>query len=122
MDAGAGLAASPRSGASPRRAVISPLLANIYLDPLDKLMAERGYHMVRYADDFVILCRTREEADAALDLVRAWVARAGLTLHPRVRTPATAGCQGKVSSSSRRRRACRCVRDVALSGWWKSSP
>ena len=82
MDAGAGLAASPRSGALPRRAVISPLLANIYLDPLDKLMAERGYRMVRYADDFLILCRTREEADAALDLVRAWVAGAGLTLHP----------------------------------------
>ena len=34
-----------------RRAVISPLLANIYLDPLDKLMAEHGYRMVRYADD-----------------------------------------------------------------------
>ena len=65
-----------------RRAVISPLLANIYLDPLDKAMAERGYRMVRYADDFVILCRTREEADAALDLVRAWVAGAGLTLPP----------------------------------------
>ena len=45
MDAGAGLAASPRSGAPPRRAVISPLLANIYLDPLDKLMAGRGYRV-----------------------------------------------------------------------------
>ena len=67
---------------SPQGAVISPLLANIYLDPLDKLMAARGYRMVRYADDFVILCRTREEADAALALVRAWVAKAGLTLHP----------------------------------------
>ena len=39
--------------------MISPLLANIYLDPLDKLMAVRGFRMVRYADDFVILCRTR---------------------------------------------------------------
>ena len=71
--------------------MISPLLANIYLDPLDRLMAERGYrimpkaclrHDVRYADDFVILCRTREEADAALDLVRGWVTDHGLTLHP----------------------------------------
>ena len=62
--------------------MISPLLANIYLDPLDLAVAARGYRMVRYADDFVILCRTREEADAALDLVRAWVAGAGLTLHP----------------------------------------
>ena len=62
--------------------MISPLLANIYLDPLDKLMAGHGYHMVRYADDFVILCRSREEADAALAEVRAWVNEVGLTLHP----------------------------------------
>jgi RNA-directed DNA polymerase len=67
---------------SPQGAVISPLLANIYLDPLDAAMAERGYRMVRYADDFVILCRTREEADAVLVEVRAWVSEAGLTLHP----------------------------------------
>ena len=67
---------------SPQGAVISPLLANIYLHPLDRLMAERGYRMVRYADDFVILCRSREAADAALDEVRAWVTEAGLTLHP----------------------------------------
>jgi RNA-directed DNA polymerase len=72
---------TPTAG-SPQGAVISPLLANIYLDPLDKLMAARGYRMVRYADDFVILCRTREAADAALDEVRAWVEANGLTLHP----------------------------------------
>lgn len=72
---------TPTQG-SPQGAVISPLLANIYLHPLDGLMAERGYRMVRYADDFVILCRTREAADAALALVRQWVAENGLTLHP----------------------------------------
>ncbi|MFM9850378.1 MAG: group II intron reverse transcriptase/maturase [Hyphomicrobiaceae bacterium] len=72
---------TPAAG-SPQGAVISPLLANIYLDPLDKLMAARGYRMVRYADDFVILCRTREAADAALSEVRAWVEANGLTLHP----------------------------------------
>ena len=82
MDAGAGFAASRRSAPPARRAVISPLLANIYLDPLDRLMADRGYRMVRYADDFVILCRTAEEADAALGEVRAWVNEAGLALHP----------------------------------------
>jgi RNA-directed DNA polymerase len=65
-----------------RRAVISPLLANIYLHPPDALLAERGYRMVRHADDFVILCRSREEADAALEEVRAWVSENGLTLHP----------------------------------------
>jgi RNA-directed DNA polymerase len=62
--------------------LISPLLANIYLDPLDAFIAERGYRMARYADDFVILCRTREEAEAALDDVRAWVTMNGLALHP----------------------------------------
>lgn len=67
---------------SPQGAVISPLLANIYLDPLDKLMAALGYRMVRYADDFVILCRTREDAVAALAEIRAWVTANGLTLHP----------------------------------------
>ena len=97
MDADTGLAARR---APARRAVISPLLANIYLDPLDKLMAARGFRMVRYADDFVILCRTREDADAALAEVRAWVEANGLTLHPRRRMSATAGCRGKGSSSS----------------------
>ncbi len=45
-------------------------------------MMARGYRMVRYADDFVILCRSREEADAALAEVRMWVGANGLTLHP----------------------------------------
>lgn len=67
---------------SPQGAVISPLLSNIYLDPLDHLMAAAGFEMVRYADDFVILCRTAEDAAAALTLVQDWTAQAGLTLHP----------------------------------------
>ena len=67
---------------SPQGAVISPLLANIYLDPLDRLMAEHGYPMVRYADDFVILTRSHVEAEAALALVKTWVTANGLTLHP----------------------------------------
>ena len=62
--------------------MISPLLANIYLDPLDRLMAERGYLMVRYADDFVILTRSHGEALAALELVKQWVTANGLVLHP----------------------------------------
>ena len=72
---------TPSEG-SPQGAVISPLLANIYLDPLDRLMAEHGYSMVRYADDFVIPTRNHAEAEAALALVKAWVAANGLTLHP----------------------------------------
>lgn len=67
---------------TPQGAVISPLLANIYLNPLDHLMAESGCEMVRYADDFVILCRSREAAEAALVHVQTWVAENGLKLHP----------------------------------------
>lgn len=62
--------------------VISPLLSNIYLDPLDHRMAREGFQMVRYADDFVVLCRSREEAERALEVVRRWTVEAGLTLHP----------------------------------------
>lgn len=71
----------PASGA-PQGAVLSPLLSNIYLDPLDHAMAKAGYEMVRYADDFVILCQTEAEAQKALELVRQWTAQAELTLHP----------------------------------------
>jgi RNA-directed DNA polymerase len=72
---------TPEAGA-PQGAVLSPLLSNIYLDPLDHLLAAAGFEMVRYADDFVILCRTAEDAAAALEIVQQWVADNGLTLHP----------------------------------------
>jgi RNA-directed DNA polymerase len=72
---------TPLAG-SPQGAVISPLLANIYLHELDVEMREAGLVMVRYADDSVVLCRTREEAQLALARMRAWVTANGLTLHP----------------------------------------
>ena len=72
---------TPASGA-PQGAVLSPLLSNVYLDPLDHLVADSGLEMVRYADDFVILCRTAAEATRALELVQTWVSENGLTLHP----------------------------------------
>lgn len=71
----------PEAG-TPQGAVLSPLLANLYLHPLDLLMEQSGYRMVRYADDFVILCASEEEARTALRAVSAWVAENGLTLHP----------------------------------------
>lgn len=67
---------------TPQGAVMSPLLANIYLNPLDHLMAGKGYEMVRYADDFVVLCEDRERAEEALATIQQWVEQAGLTLHP----------------------------------------
>jgi RNA-directed DNA polymerase len=72
---------TPEAGA-PQGAVLSPLLSNVYLDPLDHLAAASGLEMVRYADDFVILCRTADDAQRALELVQAWVAENGLVLHP----------------------------------------
>jgi RNA-directed DNA polymerase len=67
---------------TPQGAVISPLLANIYLHPVDGVMAEAGYEMVRYADDLVILCRTEAEARAALALLATEMERRRLRLHP----------------------------------------
>jgi RNA-directed DNA polymerase len=72
---------TPEEG-TPQGAVISPLLSNIYLDPLDQQMAGAGFEMVRYADDFVLLCRSEAEARAALEQVGAWTASVGLKLHP----------------------------------------
>jgi RNA-directed DNA polymerase len=72
---------TPEEG-TPQGAVISPLLSNIDLGPLDHLMAEAGFEMVRDADDFVVLCRSPEEAAAAPAAVQRWTAEAGLTLHP----------------------------------------
>lgn len=72
---------TPEKG-SPQGAVISPLLANLYLHPVDIAMGEAGYEMIRYADDFVILCRNREEAEEALAIVQRLTLDRGLTLHP----------------------------------------
>lgn len=72
---------TPEKG-SPQGAVISPLLANLYLHPVDVAMAAAGFEMIRYADDLVILCRTGDEAKRALDLLGRLTAERGLTLHP----------------------------------------
>ncbi len=72
---------TPEEG-TPQGAVISPLLSNIYLNPLDHLMAEAGYEMTRYADDFVILSQTEEQAQAALAKVEQWMTENQLELHP----------------------------------------
>jgi len=72
----------PTQRGTPQGAVISPLLANLYLNPLDHQMAGQGWEMVRYADDLVVLCRTKEEAEQALSFLRQWAGQAGLTVHP----------------------------------------
>src|SRR5579872_5848633 len=73
---------TPEQG-TPQGAVLSPLLSNLYLDPLDHAMAEEGHEMVRYADDFVVLCRSQAEAQQVLEGLQRWTAQAGLKLHPK---------------------------------------
>ncbi len=72
---------TPEEG-SPQGAVISPLLANLYLHPVDRAMAEAGWEMIRYADDLVILCRSEAEAQKALDVLQRLIRGRSLSLHP----------------------------------------
>jgi RNA-directed DNA polymerase len=72
----------PTTKGTPQGAVLSPLLANVYLHPLDLLAQSQGWLMTRYADDFIIQCSNRAAAETALAEVRVWMEAAGLTLHP----------------------------------------
>ena len=72
----------PSESGTPYGAVISRLLANLYLHPLDLLLQQSGRERIRYADDFVILCRSRAEAEATLSQIEQWIGGAGLLLHP----------------------------------------
>lgn len=58
---------------TPQGGVISPLLSNITLNHLDWFLEEQKLHFVRYADDFVVLCKTKPEAEKALDLVQTFL-------------------------------------------------
>ncbi len=72
----------PTEQGTPQGAVISPTLSNLYLNPLDHLMAAAGYAMTRYADDFVVQCRSEAEAQAALERIQRWAQDNGLAVHP----------------------------------------
>jgi RNA-directed DNA polymerase len=71
----------PEKG-TPQGAVLSPLLANIYLNKFDWIMSNKNYQMVRYADDFIIMCKTREQSEKALVSIKEWTDKAELILHP----------------------------------------
>lgn len=71
---------TPESGA-PQGGIISPLLSNIYLDELDKVMKNNDIRMIRYADDFVILCKSESEACEALEIVKCWMKERKLSLN-----------------------------------------
>ena len=72
---------TPMAG-TPQGSVISPLMANLYLNGLDKLLSTAEHQYVRFADDFVVMCRTRQEAEAVLIAIQTWVGQHGLALHP----------------------------------------
>lgn len=72
----------PNEEGTPQGSVISPLLANVALHGMDVMARARGMELVRYADDFVVLCGTREEASSALAAVEEWTMLSGLKLHP----------------------------------------
>ena len=67
---------------TPQGSVISPLLSNIYLTPFDNVMTNAGYKLTRFADDWVVVCKTRREAEEALNLAREILAKLGLQIHP----------------------------------------
>jgi RNA-directed DNA polymerase len=73
----------PTKTGVPQGGVASPLWSNIYLTPFDHAMTKAGYRLTRWADDFVIVCRTRQEAEAALATARTFLhERLGVSLHP----------------------------------------
>jgi RNA-directed DNA polymerase len=72
----------PTTVGTPQGGPLSPLLANLYLDALDWKLHLEGWELVRYADDFVVLCRTQEQAREVLEVIRTWCTDAGLVLHP----------------------------------------
>jgi group II intron reverse transcriptase/maturase len=73
----------PTKTGVPQGGVASPLWSNIYLTPFDHAMTKAGYRLTRWADDFVVVCRTRQEAEAALATARAFLhERLGVSLHP----------------------------------------
>ena len=76
-----GIVFDPVTG-SPQGGIISPLLANIYLDPLDWILESQRLHSVRYADDIVVLAEDAPTAAKALQTIREWMEQAGLELHP----------------------------------------
>jgi group II intron reverse transcriptase/maturase len=79
-----GVVSHPVAG-TPQGGVISPLLSNIYLHVLDRVWAKHGAHLgevVRYADDFVVMCRTAQECEEAQGRIEHVLGRLGLKLHP----------------------------------------
>ena len=73
----------PTEKGTPQGGVISPLLANIFLHEFDKIMVERGYKLVRFADDFVVMTKSKRKAKRAYEVVKEIITeKLKLELHP----------------------------------------
>lgn len=72
----------PTHKGTPQGSVISPLLSNVYLTPFDNVITREGYKLTRFADDWIVVCKTRKEAEEALSLAKKILKRLGLQLHP----------------------------------------
>ncbi|MEW6364125.1 MAG: CRISPR-associated endonuclease Cas1 [Acidobacteriota bacterium] len=71
-----------RTKGLPQGSPVAPLLANLYLDELDEELLGKDYRLVRYADDFVVLCKDLESAHAAREEAQKALEHLGLSLHP----------------------------------------
>jgi len=71
----------PTERGTPQGGVVSPLLSNVLLTPFDAEMRRKGYRLTRYADDWVVTCKTRAEARSALDVARRILEKLGVILH-----------------------------------------
>lgn len=102
---------------TPQGGVISPLLANIYLHAFDREMTRRGYQVVRYADDFVVLCKSRKKAQRALEVVSQLLTDdLKLTLHPE-KTRLTSFAEGFEFLGFNLRRRFKKPRPKAMAGF-----
>jgi len=81
LKAGKGSAVRDSPSGTPQGGVISPLLSNIMLTPFDKEMRQKGYRLTRWADDWVLTCRTRAEAEHALARAGRILETLGVTLN-----------------------------------------
>ena len=72
----------PSERGTPQGSVVSPVLSNILLTPFDREMRLRGYQLTRFADDWVVTCRSAAEARAAMDVARRILKQLGVELHP----------------------------------------
>src|SRR3989475_9698355 len=71
----------PTPQGTPQGGVVSPLLSNILLTPFDREMRQRGYQLTRYADDWLVTCRSRREAEAALGIAERILGTLGVRLN-----------------------------------------